>query len=257
MHRRRARAGNHFGCVQPVGIPPQRIPVFSQPRAQMPRWRLGDLPDGADAPLLQRPIGGRPHAHHLAGRQLPYPFPEIILRDARHRIRLFQITAQFGKNLVKGYAYRYGQPQFPLGSLPDRVGDLPGIAEEQGTARYVQPAFVTSEGLHPIGVFLVDGLGQTGIFFILLIMGLSQDRVGAFLQYVDDGVARADTVFLGRIILRQTNAVPLFYRTAYRHGPILPFRMAHALHGRKKIIQIAVQNTSAHRAPSLSGTTVL
>ena len=73
---------------------------------------------------------------------------EIFTGDYSSCIRLLIITCQLCHGLVKGNAYRTGDPQFCLKPLPKLVGNLFTAAEEQAAVGYVQPGFIQAEGFY-------------------------------------------------------------------------------------------------------------
>ena len=191
------------------GFPVQAVGVLIQLCAQLAHQGLrhlrpagGQLPDGVYAVLMQQLPGGTAHIQQIAHRQGPDDALPVFPGDHRGGVRLLVVAAQLGKDLVEADAHGEGQPQFFLNAPPKRVRQCPGVAAEQmeGVGD-IQPALVDAEGLHQVGVFVIDGVDFFGIYPVQIVMGRQQHQVRAFFLSLPDGFGRLNAKPFGGLVL--------------------------------------------------------
>lgn len=135
--------------------------------------------------------------------------------------------------------------------VPQLVGQGPGVAaEEVQGAGDVQPALVDTEGLHQVGVFLIDPVDPVGEVPVLAVVGGEEDQVGALPPGLPDGLGGLDLEGLGGLVLGQDDAVAALRIAAHRHRQMAQLWVVQQLHRGVKAVQIAVKNDPVHgRAP--------
>ncbi len=121
---RRSFAGPfHRRFVPAVGEVSERLaPLAEQQdeRAQVARCQVADR---VDAAVLQLAARGAADVEQLADRQRPDERAEILLGDDGRGVRLFQVAAQLGEDLVERNADGNGDAELATHSPADLVGD--------------------------------------------------------------------------------------------------------------------------------------
>ena len=238
---RQVPRGDHRGALGAGGVIVKGISLLAQKVPKGLPVEPGQIPDGTHAVPFQRPPGGLTHKEQVAHRQRPQQVPEIFPRDDGGGVRLFVIAAHFGKDLVERHPHRYGQLQLLPNRTPDLVGQGPAVpAEQMQRAGHVQPALVDGEGLHQIGIALIDGVDLFGIVPVLPMMGAQQRQVRAFPAGLPDGLGGLHAERLGAFVLGQNDPVAGFRVPAYRDRGRPQLRMLQQLHRGVKAVQIAV-----------------
>ena len=245
----------HGALVQPVGVFPELLSQLAQTGPQRLFVCKGDLPDGADAHPCQRQLDPAPHEQQGVGRLWPDQIGHILPSDDSGGVGLFMVGAQLGKDLVEGHPHRDGQPRF-LPHLPAQtVGDGLPVAEERAAPRHVQPAFVDAEGLHLLGIALIDGVDHLRPAGIVLVMRRHQHQLGAFCLGFADGLRCLHAEALGQLVFGKNDPVAAFGVAAHRHGDLFELRMLELLAGGVKAVAVAMQDGAvAHRTVTLPST---
>ena len=247
FYRLLLKAGAHGLLILPPGVGEELQTIFPQEALQHLRLAGGQLPDGLHAVLLQLPLGGPSGEEQAPYRQRPDDLPPVLPGDDGGGVGLFIVAAQLGKDLVEADAHGEGQPQL----LPDRpadlIGDGPGVpAEEVGAAGKVQPALIDAEGLHEVRISGIDVVDGPGVEAVLVMVGRQEVEVRTFAPGLPDGLRRLNAAGLGRLVLRENDAVPGVGVAAdgHRHRPEL--RTAQKLHRGEEAVEVAVQNDPVH-----------
>ena len=241
--------GGHRGPVQAAGVVVELGPHFAQGLKEPLPVKGGQLADGADAQLPEG-LGRRPaHIEQVAHGQGPDDFPEVVPVDHRGGVRLFIVAAQLGEHLVEGHPHRDGQAEAAAHLLPQPVGQGPGVAPEQVEgAGDIQPALVNAEGLHQIGVLLIEAVDLPGEVPVPPVVGGEEDQAGTFALGLPDGLGGLDPEGLGRLVFGQDNAMAAVGVAAHRHRPVAQLGPVQQLHRGVKAVQIAVKNDPVHGA---------
>jgi len=200
----------------------------------------GQVTNGLDAIPGQFGGGGGAYIQQVAHRLPPGQIPVIVLSNDGGGVRLFQVAAQLGKDLVEGYPNRDGKPQLPPHPSPDVVGNHRAGAEKLLAAGHIQPALVQAKGLHPVGVGDIEFPGGGGNLQVAVIMGRDHQQVRASLLGLPDGLARGDAVCLGLIALGQDDAVAGGRVAADGHRLAPESGVVQALHRCVKIVHVHV-----------------
>ena len=119
-------------------------------------------------------------------------------------------------------------------------------AEEVEGVGDIQPALVDAEGLHQVGVLLIDGIDLLRDLPVQAVMWRQQHQSRALLPGLPDGLRRLDAELLGRLIFRQDDTVAGGGVPADSRGNVPQVRVAPQLHGGVKTVQIAVQDDPVH-----------
>ena len=203
---------------------------------------------------MQQLPGGVAHAQQVAHRQRPHDILPVVPVDDGGGVGLFVVAAQLGEDLVEADAHGDGQPQLLPQTLAQLVGDGFAVAAEQvHAAGDVQPALVDAEGLHQIGILLIDGVDPPGVLPVQAVVGRQGNEVGRLLPGLPDGLRRFHAQLLGGLVLGQYDAVAGFRVAAHRHGNVPQRRIAQQLYRREKTVQITVQDHSLlHTAPPVA-----
>ena len=211
----------------------------------------GQIPDGFHAVLGQQFPGRAPYEQQVSHRQGPDDLLPVFPGNDSGGIRLFIVAAQLGKYLVKAHPYGQGKAQFLPNPVAQGVRQSRGVAaEEVQGAGDIQPALVDAEGLHQVGVLLVDGVDLLGDLPVQGVMGRQQHQARALPPGLPDGLRRLDAVFLGGFIFCQDDAVAGGGVSTDRRGHAPQVRAAPQLHGGVKAVQIAVQDDAVHGSAS-------
>ena len=230
-------------AVQPVGVLMELKPQLAQQRFQHLGGAGRQLTDGLHTVLVQHPSGCPAHEQQIPHRQGPDDILPVFPADDGSGIGLFIVTAQLGEHLVEGHAHRDGQPQLLPQPPTQSIGNGLGVAaEEVHTAGDIQPALVDAEGLHQIGVLLIDGVDPPGVLPVQAVVGRQQHQTGTLLFGLPDGLRRLDAQPLGRLVLGQNDAVAGGGVAADSGGDVPQIGMAQQLHRGKKAVQVTVQD---------------
>ena len=119
-------------------------------------------------------------------------------------------------------------------------------AEEMEGAGDVQPALVDAEGLHQVGVLLVDLVDPAGEVPVLAVVGREKNQLGALFSGLPDGLGSLDSEGFGRLVLGQDDAVAALRVSAHRHRQVAQLRVVQQLHRGVEAVQIAVKNDPVH-----------
>ena len=98
--------------------------AFAKRAFQEFRTAARDIADGADSVPAQMFRSVTPYKQQRLHRQRPYTLLIISPSDQSGTVRLFEITAQLGKNLVKTDAHRYRDADFTFNAFTNDVGKL-------------------------------------------------------------------------------------------------------------------------------------
>ncbi len=243
----------HRGIIQAVGINPQGLAHAAQQRAHHTRLHAGNVPNGVQAVPPQGLFGAGAHQQQVRTGHVPDDLFHLPAAKLRNRVGLFVVAAQLGENFVKGHANGHGQAQLRLHPLADGFGNAPPIAKEQAAAVHIQPALVQTEGLHPVGVVLVNLFGQLRKIGIALMMGRHQLEARALAHGLPDGLGGLHAFGLGKHIFRQYNAVAAFLVPGHGHGHVPVLGGVKGLDRGVKVVHIHMQNAVFHwrRLPDL------
>ena len=222
---------------------------------QLLRQRLGtggQLADGLDAVLGQRPLGGAAGEEHRPHRQRPHDVLPALRRDDGGGVRFFQVAAQLGEHFIEGHAHAEGKARLRLHRFADAVGQGFGVAaEEVQAAGDVQPALVNAEGLYQVSKALVDLVDFFGIGLIQVVVGRQQHQHGAFLLGLPHRFRRLHAALFRGLVFGQNNAVPRLRVAAHRHGDFPQRGLVQQLHRGEEAVQVAVEyDAPAHNTPS-------
>ena len=182
-----------------------------------------------------------PHKEQVRDGQGPDDGLPVGGGDDGGGVRFFIVTAQLGEHFIIGDPHGDGQTQLCPDDLPQLIRQLPSILakEVQGT-RHVQPALINAEGLHQVGVALIDTVDQLGIVAVLVMVGGEEDQVGTLFPCLPDGFGGLDLEVLGGLVLGQDDAVAGGGVAADRHRFLPQLRMLQQLYRGEKAVQITV-----------------
>ena len=252
LHRLRGVAGAHRLPVQPVGVVVDLPPQLAHQLLQRLPGERRQLSDGPDAVLPQQLLRRAPHIEHIPRREGPDKLPPVLPANHGGGVGLFVVAAQLGEDLVEGDPHGEGQTQLLFHPPPEGIRQgRPVHAEEVEGVRHVQPALVDAEGLHQIGVLIVDSVDPPGVLPVEPVVGRQEDQLRAFLPGLPDGLRRPDAEALGGVVLRQDDAVTGRGVPADGHGELFQFRVVQQLHGGVEAVQVTVENDTVHGRPPL------
>ena len=247
LYRLLLKAGAHRFPVLAPCVGEELQAVLPQEALQHLRLAGGQLSHSLHAVLAELPLGGPSGEEQAPHRQRPDDLPPVLPGDDGGGVRLSVVTAQLGKDLVEADAHGEGQSQLLPDGPADVIRDGLGIpAEEVSAASEVQPALVDAEGLHKVGVAGIDAVDGPGVEAVLVMVGRQEVEVRTFAPGLPDGLCRLNAAGLGRLVLRENDAVPGVGVAAdgHRHRPEL--RTAQKLHRGEEAVEVAVQNDPVH-----------
>ncbi len=248
LHRLPVVPGADRLMLQSVGVLMELEAQLAHEGLQHLRLAGCQLADGPDAELIQGLLGRPAHEQQGLHRQGPDQVPPAVRGDDGGGVGLFVVAAQLGEDLVEADPHGEGQAELPADPVPDAVGDgLRVAAEEMGGAGDVQPALIDTEGLHQIGVLLIDGVDLFGILPVEVVVGRQEHQIRVLLLGLPDGLRRPDAEAFCRFVLGQNDAVAGGGVAAHRRGHVPQVRMAQQLHGGVKAVQVTVQNDAVLR----------
>ena len=96
--------------------------------------------------------------------------PHIFSRNFGNSIRLFIITSQLCKDLIKGNADRNSQSKLVFDIAPDAFGNRESAAEKTTASRHVKPGFIDPERLDAIRLALINTVQLARVFDVLIIV---------------------------------------------------------------------------------------
>ena len=115
---------------------------------------------------------------------------------------------------------------------------------------HVQPALVNAEGLHQVGVLVVDLVDLPGVLVVQAVVRRQEHQAGALLFGLPDSLRRLDAIFFRGLVFGQNDAVAGRGVPADRRGDLPQIRVAQQLHRGVKAVQVTVQNHPVHGRPS-------
>ena len=199
---------------------------------------------------MEQLLGGTADVQHGPHRQRPEELTPVLPGDDCGGVRFFIIAAQLGKDLVETDPHGERQPQLPLDPLPQLIRHGPGISAQKVEGMGdVQPTLVDAEGLHQVGIGVVDGVDPPGVLVVEIVVGRQQHQIRALFLGLPDGLRRLDAELFGRFVFGQDDAVSGGGVPADGHGDRPQLRVAQQLHRGVKTVEITVQNHTVHGAP--------
>ena len=239
----------HRRSVLPPGKGTEHQPVLAQQTLQKIRPSRRQLADGINAVSVQLAGGGRADAQKITARQGPHHPVVVFPADNRHRVRLFIIRTQFGKDLVKADPHADGNAQFRLYPTANFLGDLFSGAVIAG---HIQPVLVQPERLNIVAVILIDPPCHLGKAHIQREVRRYHHQLRALLPRLPQRLPRHQAVAGGNLVFRQDNSVAALCAAAHRHRLVSQLRAVQALHRGIKLVAIHMQNGALHSLRPLS-----
>ena len=230
------------GNVPAIGEHMQDDPHFPQPPLQELHRALRQVSDGADPHGPELAAGGRADVQQVLHRQRIDDLFVIVLFDPGDSIRFSVVAAQLGCHLIVCHANAGRDAQLFLDAAADLPGDGHGGAVQAHAPRHVQPALIQAEGLHLVGVVLIDLPGIAADPDVLRHIRRQDHQIRTDLFGLPDGHAGFDPAWLCHIVGGEHDPVPLFLAAADSDRLSPQLRVALDLHGCVKSVDIAVQN---------------
>ena len=250
FRRRTVIIGAHRLLIQPVGVPPERIPYLAQPRRHQLTIRGGKIADGHDSKAPECFRRFPPGKQHVADRQRIREGAVMLPIHHGGRVRLFVVAPQLCKHPAEADPDRNGNADLLPHPRTKHVRQLAGGHGKQVHApRKVEKGFVNPERVHKIGIIQINSVDPLGDLGIFAVMRGHAHKIRAFFFRLENGFGSLHPRRLGKLVFRQHNAMAVFGVTGHRHRHPCQRRIGKRFHRGKKRIAVTMQNHAIHPAP--------
>ena len=211
--------GPHGALVETACERLQHLSHLAQRAPQQLAVGAGQLSDGADSQVLELAGRSRAHIKQFAHGGGPDHLTGVVGRDDGEAVGLVVVAAELGEDLVPADADRDGDAQLADHALRYLARHEQCLASLQvDRAGEVEPGLVEAEGLHEVGVLVVDLARQTRVTHIEAIAWRHHDGVGTGAAGLPQGGARLDATAFGWVAGREHDAMAALLVAAHDDG---------------------------------------
>ena len=197
--------------------------------------------------------GGAANVEEIRHREGPDLVAERVFPDLCHSVRFLHIGTQLGEYLIEADSDGNREPCLRLHRFTDLIGyiDRGAMLQQRGPG-HLDPALIDPKCLHFGRVPQIDCPYDFREFQILLHVWRNNGQLRTLLLCLPNDIARLDAAFLGQLVLRQYDPMPLLCTAA--DSKICPsqFRVQHTLNTGIAVVEVAVEYNPIAHSPTLA-----